>query len=173
MFKRILIALSIVMAFAGPAVAMDGPELQALAARNGCDIPVYMHEVPDFPAFNAGFAVRWDGEQSLHFVNFSRLPESWQLYIFYHELGHCMQYNSGRLEVLEASGDVNAVEWDADEYAIRRLEDHRLDGAAIQADVLAEIGRLLGNDSSDRSHGEIRARIQNGNLKRTRPQVES
>lgn len=170
MFKRVLIALSIVLAFSGPVVAKDQREWENLAARAGCPVSVQLHVRPNIDGFNAAYAYE---DEVLHFLNFDTIPESWQLFIFYHEVGHCLQFRSGRIKQLQESDNVNAVEWDADEYSIDKLAELRLDGAAIQAEALAEFYRLRGGDFSDDAHGAYTHRIQNGMLKRSYRQVES
>lgn len=173
--RRFLTVLSIVLALSSPVVAKEQSEWEVLAKRAGCPAPVTMYEEPSYPAINAAYAWEVPGfqEERLYFVNFSRIPESWQLFIFYHEVGHCLQVRGGRISGLQAKGTY-AVEWDADEYAIDKLaSEHRLDGATIQAELHAYLHGLGAKSDPNESHGSFVERLQNGRLKSATRDVQS
>jgi hypothetical protein len=115
----------------------------------------------------------YSGNERIVLINFDSIPESWQRFIVWHELGHCMQFHEGRYATLQAAG-VSEVEWDADRFAINQLASEGVDGAAISQEMLEYIWRTYGVDGDkDEPHGLIVERIVRGNLNRVTSRTEA
>lgn len=156
----ILAAVLLMLLVASPAMALTQDEAQQMVKSVGCTADVFERYALSFNAYYDS------SEHVIVLMGLQHLPESWQRFILWHETGHCLQMQSGRLSSLRYKGRYE-VEWDADAFAIRQLAEEGVDGADLNHDIWGQLYRQYKYEGHEYdSHGTSVARITRGHLNR-------
>lgn len=167
-YGLLAVVAAILIMFSSPVWALTQGEAQAIVDSTGCKAQVQMYQYPE-----EGFNAYYSSVGQIVTQGFEKLPESWQRHILYHEIGHCLQHKSGRMQGLRSRGP-HELEWDADAYAIEKMAEEGVDGAELNAQIWAVLYQQTGSRGDDESpHGLFVERIIRGLLNRVRPHIES
>lgn len=131
-------------------VPTDKDSLQKFGRSVGCENLVVRERIALSP--NGSFQVRKDTP----LINLMLVPKEkpqYKLAIFYHELGHCMQYNEG------LGGEIGpADEQDADKRGANFACQNGMDGIELMTEELTWLHETYGYNG-DPGHGTLDERI--------------
>ena len=159
--KRLLAALLLVsVALVAPAVAdhFQSPT-ERLARWAGCKAPVHTSDaVSVLESFYAPEDSVWGGyERGLYIGTRKDTPAYVGLMVTLHEVGHCLQHQTGTLDEM----DTVTRELDADRYAADLACGLGLDGRSLLHELFVWAFQVYGYDG-DENHGTMVQRIHAG-----------
>jgi hypothetical protein len=169
--RRILLAFLLValcVVTTPTAVSLEpGWDPQTLARWVGCRNVTFGSYDDDFP--NAFMALEGDDNGNVHvLIAFStglqeQMPPDEQFFVLLHELGHCIQWQDGRLYQM-ASAD---LEQEADVLAATWMCNLGYDGTAVAEQTFRHLAQIANRDIDEPeiTHGSIRDRINQVSLR--------
>lgn len=162
----VVVAALLALLVASPVQALTQDEAQQMVDSVGCKATVSMYPDESFNAYYSPYGF-------IHLYGFDKLPETWQRYVLWHEVGHCIQMREDAWRKLASRGP-HEIEWDADAYAIRKMAEEGIDGAEVNEAIWAWVYQQYGWEGYDRgAHGTSVDRITRGRLNRVITHVES
>lgn len=163
-YGLMVVAALLALLVASPVAALTQDEAQQMVNSVGCVAEVSVVAREDFNAYY--------GYGRIFLYGFENLPEVWQRYVLWHEIGHCIQAREGVWNKLQAKGPYE-IEWDADAYAIRKMAEEGIDGAEVNEAIWAWVAQTYDwKGTKNGAHGTSVDRITRGRLNRVITHVE-